>query len=54
MKELAPDIPRSLTFRDEVPSDWLDLAKKIDAVFVDFRFSKVTAEMVQVIQQYFV
>lgn len=48
MKDLAPEIPRSLTFRDDVPDNWLELALEIGAIYVDFRFSKVTAEMVDV------
>src|SRR3990167_3657977 len=48
MKELIPEIPRSLTFGDFVPEDWLDQVKSVGACYVDFRFSCVTRELVKV------
>lgn len=47
MKELAPTVPRSLTFDKPLPENWLEQAKEIGACFVDFRYSTVTSEIVQ-------
>merc|ERR1712137_96815 len=48
MKNLAGDIPRSLTFRDQIPDDWLDKAKAIEAVCVDFRYCYVTESIMKI------